>query len=151
MPTMTHLEREHRILIEGAIDRVFPLFTPIGEMLWVDGWEPDFIFPESGEARDGMIFRTTHGNEETLWSCIAWDPDAHRVRYARVTPGSRFGFVEVLCRETSPQQTEASIRYILTALSQAGASYLADLTPNAYKQMIDGWRPRIESCLKAST
>ncbi|TIP26593.1 MAG: hypothetical protein E5X67_19455 [Mesorhizobium sp.] len=31
-----HLERSHSIVLSGPVDRVFPLFTPIGETLWVD-------------------------------------------------------------------------------------------------------------------
>jgi hypothetical protein len=140
---MIHLDRQHTILVDGAVDRVFPLFTPIGETYWVDGWDPEFIYPESGETREGMVFRTSHGGEETLWSCLAWEPGRHHVRYARVTPGSRFGFVEVNCLERSADQTEASVRYTLTALSAEGASQLSDLTAEAYQRMIDEWRTRI--------
>lgn len=147
---MRHLEREHSILIDGAIDRVFHLFTPIGEMLWVEGWDPEFVYPRNGEPREGMIFRTTHGGEETLWSCIAWAPGAHRVRYARVTPGSRFGFVEVACREAPLRRTEASVRYTFTALGPPGEAYLANLTAEAYKTMITGWRDRIDAWLAAN-
>lgn len=146
---MTHLERQHAIVIDGAIDRVFPLFTPLGETRWVDDWRPEFLYPESGETREGMVFRTHHGGEETLWSCIGWEPHRHHVRYARVTPGSRFGFVDVSCREPSPGQTEASVRYTLTALSAEGAAYLSGLTADAFARMIDDWKGRIERCLAA--
>lgn len=143
----THLEHQHTILIEGAIDRVFPLFTPIGETLWVEGWTPEFIYPASGETCEGMIFRTSHDDEETLWSCVHWNPDQHQVRYARVTPGSRFGFVEVACQKISPQQTKATVSYIFTALGPAGSSYLSEMTSDAYVRTIDEWRIRIERWL----
>lgn len=146
---MIHLDRHHTILINGSIDRVFPLFTPAGETRWVEGWNPEFIHPESGETCEGMVFRTTHGGEETLWSCLAWEPGRHHVRYARLTPGSRFGFVEVNCRKRSAEQTVVSVRYILTALSTEGASYLSDLTVEAYERMIGEWKVRIERWLTA--
>jgi hypothetical protein len=85
---MDHVERRHSIVLSGSIDCVFPLFTPAGEKLWVEGWDPEFLHPTSGEICEGMVFRTSHRGEVTLWACINWSPSAHRVRYARVTPAS---------------------------------------------------------------
>jgi hypothetical protein len=144
---MDHIERRHSIALTGSIDRVFPLFTPIGETLWVDGWNPEFLLPKDGETREGMIFRTGAGKEETLWTCTEWNPGDHRVRYARVTPGSRFGFVEVKCREGASGNTEASVEYSFTALTEKGRSYLAELTEEAFARMIEEWRVRINQWL----
>lgn len=144
---MDHIERRHSITLAGSIDRVFPLFTPIGETLWVDGWNPEFLHPKTGETREGMIFRTGGGEEETLWTCVEWKPSDYRVRYARVTPSSRFGFVEVICREGSAGHTEASVAYTFTALSEQGLSHLADLTEDAFTRMIEEWRVRINQWL----
>lgn len=147
---MKHLERRHDIVLDGPLDRVFPLFTPIGEKLWVDGWQPEFLHPEDGETSEGMVFRTRHGEEETLWACVDWDPAGHRVRYARVTPASRFGFVEVTCREAGAGRTEASVAYKFTALTPDGQSHLADLTEAAFAGMIDGWKTSINAWLRES-
>ncbi|RWP31427.1 hypothetical protein [Mesorhizobium sp.] len=138
-----HLERSHSIVLSGPIDRVFPLFTPTGETLWVDGWDPEFLHPQDGETRQGMVFRTAHGDETTLWACTDWDP----VALCPVTPDSRFGFVEVACRPTADGGTEASIAYTFTALSTAGRSYLSELTEDAFAQ-IEGWKLRIEAWLQ---
>ncbi|TIO74924.1 MAG: SRPBCC family protein [Mesorhizobium sp.] len=144
---MNHLERSHRIVLAGPVERVFPLFTPIGETLWVDGWDPEFLHPKNGETREGMVFRTSHGDETTLWACTDWDPQAHKVRYARVTPESRFGFVEVTCRQVDTGGTQASIAYTLTALNEAGRSYLFELTEDAFERMIEAWKVRIDAWL----
>ena len=142
-----HLEHAHSILLAGSVDRVFPLFTPKGETLWVDGWNPDFLHPSSGETCAGMVFRTAAGNEVTLWACVDWDPAAYRVRYARVTPGSRFGFVEVVRRDCSDGSTLASVAYAFTALSDEGRSCLAVLSEGAFARMIDDWQIRIDDWL----
>ncbi|TIO11142.1 hypothetical protein [Mesorhizobium sp.] len=146
----SHIERSHAIVLSGPVDRVFALFTPIGETLWVDGWNPEFLHPQDGETRQGMVFRTAHGDETTLWACTDWDPLAHRVRYVRVTPDSRFGFVEVACRPTAEGRTEASIAYTFTALSTAGRSYLSELTEDAFARMIEGWKVGIDTWLRTS-
>ncbi|KAA3449245.1 hypothetical protein C7I87_17595 [Mesorhizobium sp. SARCC-RB16n] len=142
----SHLERRHDIVLSGAVERVFPLFTPIGETLWVEGWHPEFLHPQSGETRQGMVFRTVHGDETTLWACTDWDPLAHRVRYVRVTPDSRFGFVEVACQAVDGG-TQASIAYAFTALNAAGETHLSALTVDAYEHMIEAWKVRIDAWL----
>ncbi|MBZ9845525.1 hypothetical protein [Mesorhizobium sp. CA5] len=142
-----HLEHCHSIDLAGPIDRVFPLFTPIGETLWVEGWDPEFLHPRGGETQEGMVFRTSHGDETTLWACTDWQPSEHRVRYARVTPGSRFGFVEVTCRDTGGESTQASIAYTFTALGETGQSYLSELTEDAFVDMIESWKIGINAWL----
>ncbi|RWC48211.1 MAG: SRPBCC family protein [Mesorhizobium sp.] len=145
----SHIERSHKIVLCGPVDRVFPLFTPIGETLWVDGWEPEFLHPHSGETQQGMVFRTVHGDETTLWACADWDLVGHRVRYVRVTPDSRFGFVEVACRKAIDEGTEATIAYTFTALNAVGKSYLSALTEDAFARMIEAWKVRIDAWLLA--
>ena len=148
---MDHLKRRHSITLDGPIDRVFPLFTPIGETRWVDGWNPEFLHPKNGETSEGMVFRTGAGDEETLWACVEWNPDACRARYARVTPSSRFGFVEVTCRAVSARETQASVAYTFTALTEQGRSDLAGMTETAFTGMIEDWRLRINRWLLQAT
>jgi hypothetical protein len=147
---MDHLERRHCIVLQGTIARVFPLFTPIGETYWVDDCAPEFLHPGSGDTVEGMVFRTTHGAEATLWACVDWDPSRYRVRYARVTPSSRFGFVEVACRPAPHDRTEAAISYTFTALTSEGRTYLASLTASVFEEMIEDWRMRIDRWLAQS-
>jgi hypothetical protein len=105
------------------------------------------LYPANEETCEGMIFRTGHGDEVTLWACIDWTPAAHRVRYVRVTPMSRFGFVEVACREVPDGRTEAAVAYTFTALGSGGQSYLRDLTDEAFARMIEEWRTAIDRWL----
>ena len=50
---MDHVERRHSIVLSGSIACVFLLFTPAGEKLWVEGWDPEFLHPTSGETCEG--------------------------------------------------------------------------------------------------
>jgi hypothetical protein len=123
------------------VQRVFPLCTSIGEKSWVKGCDPEFLYPADGETREGMVFRTSHNDEVTLWTCIEWNPSAYRVRYVRVAPSSRFGFVDVACR--ADHETQVTVTYTLTALSPAGESYLESLTEATFREMIESWKTAI--------
>lgn len=147
---MLHLTRAHAIEIPLPVVEAFELFTPRGEMRWIAEWRPEFIHPADGETMEGMVFRTGAGADETLWSCIEWAPKAYRVRYARVTPASRFTHVSVECASAGPDATRVLVRYEMTALSQAGRAALEALTEAAFALMIEGWRTLILAHLAAN-
>src|SRR5262245_3542321 len=140
---MQHVERQHTMALPLSAAEALPLFTPKGEMDWVPGWAPDFVHPASGDTEAGMVFRTGADEELTLWSGTDWEPWNGRVRYARVTPASRFGFVEVVCRGEGSESCTVTVSYTYTALSAAGEDVLAKLTDTAFAAMIEEWRALI--------
>ncbi len=90
-----------------------------------------------------MVFRTGAGDETTFWSCTDWAPERGYVRYARVTPASRFGYVEVHCHPAGADACEVAVGYTYTALSESGERTLAALTDTAFAAMIEEWRALI--------
>ena len=70
----------------------FKLFTAEGERLWVPGWAPEILGPLPQAT--GLVFLTGEGAERTIWTVVESDPARGLVRYSRVTPGSRAGFVQ---------------------------------------------------------
>jgi hypothetical protein len=141
-----HVERTHKITLPIPVERAFPLFTPIGELDWAPGWAPDFLHPTTGETEVGMVFTTAADGVLTLWACTDWAPGEHRVRYARVTPGNRFGFVDVRCTGRAGE-TEVEVGYQFTALGPDGEAYVSALTVTAFAEMIEEWKRLIEERL----
>ena len=136
----SHVRREHTITVDAAVDRVFPLLTPAGEELWVSGWKAVYLHPSSGEMTPGMVFTTGAGDDTTYWSVVHYDPAAHVSRYARVTPASRFGFVEVACSAAGAARTRVTVAYTYTALTEAGNAFIEAFTETGYREMIEEWR-----------
>jgi hypothetical protein len=147
-----HVHASHTITIDAPIERCFLFFTPAGEELWVDGWQPQYLWPSDGRTEAGMVFTTgageehfttDAGEEHTIWTMVDFDRTAWRSRYARVTPGSRTGLVEVRCRALDAQRSEVNVSYALTALSPSGATALQAFEGDAFTRMIDGWAAQI--------
>jgi Polyketide cyclase / dehydrase and lipid transport len=142
-----HVARAGSIRLHAPPDEVFPLFTPVGETRWVPGWSPAFLHPSTGEAREGTTFLTrADGEGETIWMVMEHDAP-RRVVYARVTPSSRAGRVEVRCEPAEDGTTIAHVRYTFTALSDHGNDYLAALTDEAYRGWMEEWERRVNGCL----
>jgi hypothetical protein len=137
----------HTISIPAPVDQCQRFFTPAGEELWVDGWRPAYIWPPDGRTEKGMVFTTGCGDDFTIWSLVDFDTASHRARYARVTPATRCGFVEVRCTPSGERATTVEVTYTLTALNEAGEQTLAAFSGPAFVAMIEGWRSAIEARL----
>lgn len=134
-----HVHASHRIVVDAPVDQAFMFFTPAGEELWVDGWQPTYLNPPDGRTEAGMVFTTGEGADHTVWLMADFDRAQRRSRYLRCTPGSRTGTVEVRCRALDAARTEVAVSYALTALSPAGAEALQAFEGERFADMIDGW------------
>lgn len=145
-----HEKASHRITLPLPADEALELFTPEGERFWVSGWNPRYSYPSNGETMEGMVFITSHGDELTYWTMVDFDIAGHRVRYARVTPGSRSVIVEVVCVPDGDQQCHADVSYALTGLSEEGNVLIEAFVGDVYVAMIEDWREKILAHLKRS-
>lgn len=140
-----HVRHTGSFVVHIPPGHALPLFSPEGERLWVDGWNPAYLHPQPFAPVPGAVFRTDHGSEETLWLVLQFNSTAGVAEYARVTPGSRMGTVRVTVQPHGPSSTRVEVTYELTALSAAGRAVLAQMTPSAYAQMMADWEARIQN------
>jgi hypothetical protein len=137
----------HTIRIAAPISQCQRFFTPAGEELWVNGWNPAYRWPSDGCTEQGMVFTTGIGDDYTIWSLVDFDTERHYARYSRVTPSSRSGFVEVRCKAEGAHLTAVEVTYTLTALTPAGAEALKAFEGEAFNAMIEQWKSLIDSKL----
>jgi hypothetical protein len=142
-PPLTQIGSFH---LEAPRSQVFPLFTARGERDWAPGWNPEML---SGTEERGSAFRTQHDQgPETVWVVTDFRPLEGRVSYARAALGSNIGLVDVVCTESATGGTDVSVRYTLTALSEAGRVFVSKfLDAGHYSQMIDQWRAATAAAL----
>jgi hypothetical protein len=137
----------HTIRIRAPIDRCQRFFTPAGEELWVDGWRPTYLYPADGRTEPGMVFTTGEGDAFTIWTLLDFNTTTHYARYARVTPTTRTGLVEVRCNASEDGGTDVEVTYAMTALSQEGVNALEAYEGQSFVNMIKGWKVDIDARL----
>ena len=145
-----HHKVSHRISLPLPADEALELFTPEGERLWIADWNPRHFHPANGETMEGMVFTTGEGSELTFWTLIEFDIVRHRLRYSRVTPGSRSTVVQVDCIPRGDHFCDVEVSYSLTGLSGVGNATIDAFVGAAYVAMIEGWRERIVMHLQRS-
>jgi hypothetical protein len=144
-PARVRLRRELRI--DMPAERALHLFTPVGERLWVKGWEPRFPDGERGDgATTGTAFITEHAGRDTVWTVV--DRGEHLVRYARTTTGHSAGLVEVRCHAQPDGTTRATVTYELTALDDDARRSLGEFA-RGYADYIAEWERLIAAALEA--
>ena len=133
-----HVDQSGTFELDVPPEQAFHLFTAPGETLWVPGWDPTILSGDGTEA--GTVFVTTHGDETTIWVVVDFDPGRYRARYARVTPASRAGTVDVRLRDNGRGGSTVAVRYELTALTESGNENLAGFDAAAYAEMLKEWQ-----------
>ncbi len=126
------------------------LFTPSGEKLWAEGWDPRFPAPADDDTEPGTVFETVHGEQRTTWVVCAREP-GRSVRYARLTHGRDAGTVTVtLSGEPDDGDSQlATVDYDLTALSEEAAAGLARFAAG-YPQFLRHWEEAIASATRGA-
>jgi hypothetical protein len=145
--TPVHVAHTGAITVEAPLAQAFQFFTPEGERAWVEGWEPEYLYRQGGECGTGTVFRTRHGNEETFWLVLDYDPVGGHAAYARLTPGSRLGTVTIAAAALDAATTRVMVGYELTSISAEGSALLTALTEEAYAEMLADWERRVGEVL----
>jgi hypothetical protein len=125
------------------------LFTPRGEKLWADGWDPVFPAPADDDTEPGTVFETAHGRQRTTWVVCAREP-GRSIRYARIAHGRDAGTVTVTLNDApAPGGARvATVEYDLTALSAEAGAALARFAAG-YPQYLRHWEEAIADATRA--
>jgi hypothetical protein len=141
-----HVSRTATITLNAPPDRILPLFTAYGETLWITGWNPEYVYPEDGEAKTGSVWKTQHdkNDPETVWVTINYDTETHSVTYVNVTPNKQVTWIDIQCDALDDTKTSAQITYTITTLGEKGTDYIKQLTQEHYDHwMQHSWEKAI--------
>lgn len=120
-------------------DAAFELFSPIGEKLWVPGWNPELLHPPGVTWERGLIFRTQEERGEAIWVITGLDRERREVEYHRIEGGRYVAKVSVNCRASADMQTEVRVTYTFVGLSESGNQEIAAMSAQLYEEKMNRW------------
>lgn len=149
-------QRTHQFTIALPVADAFPLFEPIGEKNWAEGWQPEFASAEGATLSDGTVFTVQRPGEhgapiQTVWLITRYNRANHVIEYRMVAPGERVSRITVQCQPTSAKDTAVTVTYHYTGLSENGDRYIAQMTDDAFRAMIGEWDTAIRAYLQRGT
>ncbi len=118
---------EHRGVIQGAPERVFPLLCPVLEYAWLDGWRAEMIHSRSGVAEEGVVFRTRFQLGET-WVCTRYEP-SQRIQYT-VFAGAAVMVLDITLAAAADGACEICWTRTYTATTRVGRRLVRRLEPD---------------------
>jgi len=123
--------------LKDTPSNIFPLLCPKREFDWVDGWECDIVYSESGYAEKGCVFTTCFQPE----GFAAWImTDYHKDTHLRVVKTCQNKFLlewEFDLIEINGKGTELKMIYTMTGLTETGNDYVKNTMNIIFPQLMD--------------
>jgi hypothetical protein len=140
----THTYRQK---LDASPAKVFPLYCPVREAEWADGWMPDLVISCSGIAERDCIFLTGDEHGTAIWCITRYEPENWFIEMLKIVPNV------TVCRLTiqvsgSGDASFADITYSHTSLGPAGDKFVAKFTAEHYRNFMEGWENAFNYFLK---
>ena len=148
----SRISRRATITLNDSIDKVFPLFGPIREREWCEGWEPEILFSTTNLVEEHMVFRTKakFAHEDFYqWVITQYDPEHHRIEYT-VSTQNRIWFIRVQCAAHG-NRSMATISYTFTALNTSGTELNEIALKKMFERELEDWAEAINYYLQTGT
>ena len=146
---MTDTTAAVRLDTEGAFTlpvpprEAFPLFDPVRESEWAEGWRIEAVHPRPFRMEADAVFEVPGPNGATeVWTVVAYDPDACLVEYLAVAGRDLVRRVTVRCDDAGGG-TSVTVHYRVTAWTPAGAARAAGYD----RAFIGAWRAPVLDAL----
>jgi hypothetical protein len=145
--TREHAETSIVLRLPAPPALAFPLFGPVREAEWSPQWSPRILHPADKGQVAGSVFTTTQHDQEVVWVLATYDAAALRVGYITVWPGMCATQLDIALKAIGDNETEATVTYRQTALSEAGDEYVKRFASHFPSQR-DHWQQAISNRLQ---
>ena len=131
--TRKQLSCEH--LINAKAANVFPLLCPVREFDWIEKWDCELIYSESGFAELGCIFSTFNPDDggKDIWVISRYETDK-RIQFVRVNSIRSITY-DLFITEAN-EQTRILWQQQVTALNEKGNAFLETVNQVAFTNQI---------------
>ena len=129
--------------------KVHTLICPVKEAEWLDGWDYDLIFSQSGFAEAGCVFISrTAGEKETIWLITRRDDQNYETEFVRVTPQSRIACLTVRIEDGGNHTSRMHVAYTFTALTAQGNQFIENFTEKNFVKDMQFWEATLNHYLE---
>ena len=134
---------------EASPERVFQLLCPVREKDWIDGWEFEIIYSQSGFAEQGCVFSTPHhGSSHTIWYITKHDAKKYEIEFVRVTPNEQVVKIFISLKSIAEDKTQALITYEYTGLNETQVAFIQNGMEAEFIKSMTYWERAINHYLK---
>lgn len=134
--------------IQGTPEEIFPLYCPVRETEWCEGWNPETVYSDSGVAEKDCVFVTKDKETASVWYVTVHDSAKGHVQMIKHTPGTTISKLDITIEPLSEKETRAVITYGFTSLGEEGDKVLKEFTRKNYDISMAAWEKAMNHYLK---
>lgn len=147
--------RSSTIKLKDNFEQVFPLFGPVREKDWADGWDPHVLLSDSENIEEHMVFQSpSHledGEDHYTWIVSKYIPDQGQIEYTVFTE-SRLWWITIDCKpEPGGESCEATVTYTYVGLTARGNRLNATALEAMFKHDLKDWEHAINHYLETGS
>jgi len=144
----TRVTRSYTMTIQAACDRVFPMLCPVREHDYLEDWNAEILYSQSGVAEPGCVFQTPNDTgAPSTWYIAEHDPDTGRILFVIFTPASRVSRLDVTVNAKGAEAAAVTLTYTHTAIAPAGREFIAAFTEDAFTAKMRNFEAKLNECL----
>ena len=128
----------HRLRLRAPPETAFPLFCPVREAEWADGWAPEVVISSCGVAERDCVFVTPDKRASAIWYVTRHEPEQFLVEMLKIVPGLTACRLNIQLAQEGPGCI-AEVKYTHTSLGPAGDEFVAAFTTAYYEKFMQAW------------
>lgn len=130
----TRVTRSHTLHIRAPAADVFPLLCPVREHDWIEGWNGEVFYSESGLVENNCVFASDlPGRGREIWTVSRYEPARYILEFVRMNPDTAVTKLNIALEETADGETHMHWQEVLTVIAPDGAAMLEGLTPEHFR------------------
>lgn len=146
------IKRTYTQKINSTPEKIFPLLCPQREKDWLDGWNYEMIYSESGLAEDGAVFKTKHeGDVDTLWVVTRHDRENFIVEFVRMTWETLVTKISLQLEAISEDMTNIHVEYVFTSITEKGNEFIEGNSARQFLEMMKWWEKSLNYYLETGS
>lgn len=143
------LIRKYRQTLEGSRNEIFPLLCPVREKEWLQGWDYQMIYSESGFAEKGCVFETNNDYGSYHWVVTEHDQAGHRIQFIKLKTDEVYVMIDIGLTAKSEAETYCDIQYTFIPLTdEAAAQVHRENTVEVFNRHMKKWETSLNYFLK---
>ncbi len=149
--TRTRTLLSHTMHASGSPEQVFPLLCPVREYDWIENWQCELIYSESGTAEADCVFRTRFPQDgpEDTWVVSRYEPP-RAIEFIRIN-ALRVVHYSITLDKAEPGRSSWIWSQTLTGLNDPGDMLITSGNPASFAEKIAGIERRLNHFLTTGT
>jgi hypothetical protein len=125
-------KRSFKMTLSASPEQVFPLLCPTREYDWIESWQCEMIYSDSGFAELGCIFKTSFAADgpEDTW-VVSRHEEPVLIEFVRVNPLRVIRYTITLSRAGNGG-TEAEWAQVITGIGEEGRQFVRGLEDEGF-------------------